>query len=109
MKNPLKLLNTNQKSGYSVDYRIKKGGLIGLTGAVTVYYYASWNGFNRASFLLMLYMFIIVGVLSSLQASDLNIHSSLNKVLIVANEEENRLKRIFTGEEYRIDGTVEKV
>lgn len=92
-----------------MDYRVKKGGLIGLAGAITVFWYASSRGFNQASFTFMLYIYVAVGILASLQASDMPSHGIMERVIIAGKEEENKLKRVFTGEEYKINGTVEKI
>jgi len=34
---------------------------------------------------------------------------SFERLLIVADEEENKLKKIATGETYKIDGTIKKI
>ncbi|WP_414837743.1 hypothetical protein ACK3SF_05745 [Candidatus Nanosalina sp. VS9-1] len=92
-----------------MDQKIKKGGLIGVIFALIAYVIALRNGFNQSTFTLFLYLYVGLGVIASLEFSDLQARGFLDRIVIVAEDEEKKLKKLFSDEEYRIDGTVEKV
>lgn len=89
--------------------KIRNGGALGVIFALTSYFLASEIGFNQSSFLIFLYMYVIVGIIASLNFSDFEGKGILDRIVIVAEEEEMKMKKIISGEEYRIKGTVEKL
>lgn len=89
---------------------MKRGAVIGALFAGIAYLWADFNGFNSSTFLPMLYLYVVLGTVSRLQIEDIGDYwNELERVMIVDREEENRLKKPATGEEYEIDGTVKKI
>lgn len=88
---------------------LKHGIITGGFFAVIAYTAASFRGFNRSSFLFMLYLYVLLGAVSRLRLKDFSDYTNRLENLIWIKEEEMKLKRIFTGEEYEIDGTVRKI
>lgn len=94
----------------SVDARVKHGGLIGVFFAGAGYIVVYRLGFTQFSLNIMLYLYIILGIIMAFDFRDfLDRTGFLERIVIVAEEEELKMKKLFTGEEYRVDGTVEKV
>jgi len=89
--------------------QIRNGGVIGVTFALISYFLASQIGFNQSSFTIFLYMYVLLGIISSLNFSDLEGKGFLDRIVIVAEEEELKMKKIISGEEYKLKGTVEKL
>lgn len=89
--------------------QIRSGGAIGVIFALISYFLASQIGFNQSSFMIFLYMYVIVGVLASLNLQDFEGKGFLDRIVIVAEEEELKMKKIISGEEYKLKGTVEKL
>lgn len=90
--------------------RVKYGAALGAGFAITAYLIADMNGFNRTSFLYMIYLYVILGAVSRLDKEDLTgTISVFERLLIVADREEKKLKKIATGETYKIDGTIKKI
>lgn len=89
---------------------VKYGAGLGAGFAILAYLIADLNGFNRSSFLYMLYLYVILGAVSKLDKDDVTGYiDGLERLLIIADREENKLKKIATGETYKIDGTIKKV
>ena len=95
---------------FVMDQRFKVGALTGAVFAGIAYLWASFNGFNSSTFIPMLYLYVVLGAVSRLQIEDIGDYwNELERIMIVDKEEESRLKKPATGEEYRIDGTVKKI
>lgn len=94
---------------FYVEKRLKYGFLIGGFFAVLAFGFAELNGFNRSTFLVFIYLYVLLGAVSRLRLEDFSEYASGLENLIWIKEEEMKLKRVFTGEEYEIDGTVKKV
>lgn len=92
----------------SMKRNVLKGAFTGVIFAFVAYFLASVNGFNESSFTLLLYLYVFLGVLASVELTDFET-DLFDKIVIVAEEEELKMKKLFTGEEYRVKGTVEKV
>lgn len=92
-----------------MNSKIKIGGLLGVLFALVAYFIALNNGFNQSTFTVFLYLYVGLGVIASLELGDLQSRGFLDRIIIVAEDEEKKLKKVFSDEEYRIDGTVEKV
>lgn len=89
---------------------MKYGAALGTVFAGIAYLIADFRGFNSSSFLPILYLYVVLGVVSRFKLEDAaGYWDRLEKIMIVANEEETKLKKVVTGEEYEIDGTVKKV
>lgn len=93
-----------------MDQRLKYGAALGTVFAGIAYLIAEFRGFNSSSFLPILYLYVVLGVVSRFDMKDAASYwSRLEDLMIVADKEENKLKKVVTGEEYEIDGTVKKV
>jgi len=70
-------------------------------------------GYNSQSFMLISYLYIILGATLGLYYEVFRKHGglkdTLDSLVIVAEEEEMKLKKLFSGEKYRLDGSVEKI
>jgi len=89
---------------------IKYGGTLGAGFAIIAYLVADLKGFNRSSFLYMIYLYIILGAVSKVNMNHLSEYlESLERLLLVTDKEENKLRKIATGEKYKIDGTIKKI
>jgi len=89
---------------------LKHGAALGAGFAILAYLIADINGFTQSSFLYMLYLYVLLGAVSKLNTNKLTEYiESFERLLIVADEEENKLKKIATGETYKIDGTIKKI
>lgn len=109
VKKPLIFWKKKGKKPY-VDKALKVGGFIGAVFAGVAYLLTSSMGFDPESLTYILYLYIALGVVASLDLQDIvSDRGFFDRVLIVAEEEEQKLKKVFSDEEYRIDGTVEKV
>ncbi len=90
--------------------RVKYGAALGAGFAITAYMIADINGFNRTSFLYMIYLYVILGAVSKLDKEDLtDSFSVFERVLIIVDRKEKKLRKIATGETYKIDGTIKKI
>lgn len=92
-----------------MNSKIKIGGLLGVLTALIAYFIAMYNGFNSSTFTLFLYLYVGLGIISSLELTDFKASGFLDRIVIVAEDEEKKLKKLFSDEEYKIDGTVEKI
>ncbi|MFB6174420.1 MAG: hypothetical protein ABEJ87_00395 [Candidatus Nanohalobium sp.] len=89
---------------------LEKGALQGLFTAGLAYLVTAFIGFNRISLNLMLYMFFIFGAFFELKNSlELGLNDLFGEVVIVAEEEEKTLKRIFRDKKYRVNGELEEI
>ena len=87
-----------------------KGSIQGLIAAGIAYIFVSYNGLNTLSLNVLLYMFIVFGAFFEFKNSlDLGIKDFMGKVLIVAEEEEKTLKRVFHDKKYRVKGELEEI
>ena len=89
---------------------MKHGGLIGAVFAGAGYLVVYRFGFTQFSLNILLYLYIMLGLIVAFDFRNfLDKTDFLERIVIVAEEEELKMKKLFTGEEYRVDGTVEKV
>ncbi len=70
-------------------------------------------GFNSTSFMSLAYLYILLSIVLALyyelHRSFGDIKSVLKNFAIVVEEDEKKLRRVFTGEKYKIKGKVEKI
>jgi len=86
-----------------------EGSVYGILAASTGYMVVHFMGFSPETVPILLYLFVISGILINLKA-ELD-HLSIpymKRLALVAEGEEMKLKRLLTGEEYKV-GRVEKV
>jgi len=89
---------------------VKRGAIVGGLFAGLAYFFTYKFGFNSTTLSIVLYLYVILGVLMAFDFQDfVKSREFLEKIVIVAEEEELKMKKVFTGEKYKIDGTVEKV
>lgn len=89
--------------------KIRNGGAIGVVFALTGYFLASRIGFNQSSFLLFIYMYVLLGIIASIDLSDFEGKGILDRIVIVSEQEELKMKKIISREEYKLKGTIEKL
>lgn len=89
---------------------LEKAAIQGLLTAGLAFIIVQVIGFNTVSLSLLLYMFILFGAFFELKNSlDIGIADLFGEVLVVAEEEEKTLKRIFKGKKYKVKGELEEV
>lgn len=97
------------KTSY-VNREVKQGAFVGALFAGIAYLWTILNGFNSSTFIPMLYLYILLGATSQVRFEHLASYwERLEQVLVIADEEENKLKKIATGEEYKVEGTIKKI
>lgn len=87
-----------------------EGSVYGVLAASTAYIVVHFMGFSPQTLPILLYFYVISGILINLKA-ELD-HLSIpymKRLVLVAEGEEMKLKRLLTGEEYKVNGQVEKV
>lgn len=89
--------------------KIRNGGAIGVVFALMSYFLASRIGFNQSSFLLFIYMYVLLGIIASIDLSDFEGKGILDRIVIVSEQEELKMKKIISREEYKLKGTIEKL
>ena len=89
---------------------LKDGLLYGVLTAATAYTTVMLMGFNHRSLAVLLYLYVISASLINLKSEIFTpLKPFLKKIVIVAEDEEIKLKRLLTGETYKIRGDVEKL
>ncbi|MFB6115698.1 MAG: hypothetical protein ABEK04_05450 [Candidatus Nanohalobium sp.] len=89
---------------------LERGAVQGLLTAGIAFLLVNQIGYNQTSLTAMLYMFIGFGAFFELKNSlDLGLRDLFGEFLIVAEEEEKTLKRVFTGKKYRVNGELEEI
>lgn len=76
-------------------------------GALTI----RFLGFTETSLVIILYMMVVLAVVQGLKhrGSSSMIPSFLERIVIVAEGEEMKIKKLLTGEKYRVEGDLEKL
>lgn len=87
-----------------MERKYKIGALTGTIFALSAYSIASITGFNRNTFLTFLYLYVALGVVSKFSFADATSHIKSLENFTWVKREEMRLKKVFTGEEYEIEG-----
>lgn len=89
---------------------LEKGLVQGIAAAGLGYLVVQFMGISKTSFSVLLYMFLIFGAFFELKNSlDLGPADLLGEVVVVAEEEEKTLKRVFRDKKYRVKGELEEV
>lgn len=93
-----------------MDSDLKRGAVIGALFAGVAYLLTYRLGFNPDTLTYLLYLYILLGAAAAFDfAGFVEDRGFLDRLVIVAEEEERKLKKVFSDEEYRVEGTVEKV
>lgn len=87
--------------------------LTGLIFAGASYGTVNVLGYNSTSFMILAYLYISLSIILTafyeLGGQFGGIKNILENFVIIVEEDEKKLKRVFTGEKYKIKGKVEKV
>jgi len=87
-----------------------EGSIYGILSASTAYMIVHYFGFNPQTLPILLYIYIITAIAINMKAEiEMLSLPFLKRIVVVAEGEEMKLKRLFTGEEYKINGDVEKL
>lgn len=93
--------------------RLVKGAATGLSFAGIASILTRFKGFNSETLIVLLYMYVLLGIIGSVNSSIARKHGGLKKlfhnIVIVVEGEEMKMKKLLTGEKYRIDGDIEKI
>jgi hypothetical protein len=89
---------------------LKDGLLYGVLTAGAAYATVMIMGFNHGSLAVLLYLYVVSSALINLKAEILTpFKPLLKKIVVVAEGEEVKMKKLLTGETYRVRGEVEKL
>ncbi|MFB6242323.1 MAG: hypothetical protein ABEJ36_06010 [Candidatus Nanosalina sp.] len=89
---------------------VKLGGFVGAVFSGLAYLITYRLGFNPSSLSYLLYLYVLLGAVVAVDYSSvLEGRDIFDRILIAGKEEENKLKKLFSDEVYKIDGTVEKL
>jgi len=92
--------------------RLQDSLLIGLATAFAVYFTVNFFGSNYYTWLLQMTAYVIVAAIIYLKTAENNAKNSLHgfsdRLLYVVDKEERKVKKLLTGEEFKIKNT-EKV
>ena len=87
-----------------------EGTAYGILTAGLAYLIVHFMGFNPRTLPLLLYIYVVSAVIINMKAEIEQLSLPyLRRLVVVAEGEEMKLKRILTGEEYRVNGDVEKL
>lgn len=87
-----------------------EGTVYGVLTAATAYLIVNFLGYNPETLTALLYLYIFSAILINMKAElePLSI-PFLKRIVVVAEGEEMKMKRLLTGEEYKVNGEVEKL
>ncbi|MFB6203981.1 MAG: hypothetical protein ABEK01_05815 [Candidatus Nanohaloarchaea archaeon] len=92
---------------------IKKGVFTGLSFAGIAFATVKFMGFSQTSFIVISYLYIIMGVVMSVSSGEGSLRSFLDRkignIVLVMEGEELKMRKILTGEKYKVKGEVEKI
>jgi hypothetical protein len=88
---------------------LRNGAIYGLVFAGLTYATVNFLGFNQTSLNVLLYLNVLMGVAINVRSESLGLESFFGQVMVAVEDEEKKVKRLFTGEEYVVNGTLEKV
>ena len=95
--------------------RIKIPALIGMTFSGIAFGIVKSFGYNSQTFLALSYLYVVLAAIIGLKyevkkmSGNDSILSSLKNIVVVSEGEKMEIKRLLTGEKYRIKGEIEKV
>lgn len=89
---------------------LEKGAVQGLLAAGAAFLVVNTIGYNPTSLSILLYMFLLFGAFFELKNStELGVSDLFGEVVVVAEEEEKTLKRVFKDKKYKVKGELEEV
>lgn len=92
--------------------KVLYGAAFGLFFASIASMVARYRGFNPETFTVFLYLYVALGALypvkKAISSGEL-LPDMMHRLVIVAEGEELRMKKLFTGEKYKVKGEIEKL
>lgn len=92
--------------------RLKIPVLFGLSAYGIAYGIVNFIGFSSSSFTAIAYLYIILGITIGLYY-ELDAHGGfrgfLDNIVVVIEGEEMKLKKLISGEKYKLKGEIEKI
>lgn len=92
--------------------KLKIPVLFGLTAYGVAYSIVNFIGFNSSSFTFLAYLYIILSLVLGAY-HEINEHGGfsevLDKIVLVTEGEELKLKKLISGEKYKLKGEIEKI
>lgn len=88
---------------------------LGLMAYGVAYFVVNSSGFNSTSFTIISYLYIVLAVIIGIRyeagslTNSSSLISTLKNIVIVIEGEEMKMKRLLTGEKYKLKGEIEKV
>lgn len=93
-----------------MKHALERGAIQGLFTAGIAFLTVNTLGYNTTSLTVLLYLFLIFGAFFELKNSlELGLSDFFGEVVVVAEEEEKTLKRIFRDKKYRVNGELEEI
>lgn len=92
--------------------KLKIPVLFGLSAYGIAYAIVNFIGFTSNSFTAIAYLYIALGLVIGLYYeldSHGGVHGFLDNLVVVIEGEEMKLKKILSGEKYRLKGEIEKI
>lgn len=87
-----------------------KGAIQGLLAAGIAFITVNLIGYNTTSLSIILYLFLVFGAMFEFKNSmNLDPTELLGEVVVVAEEEEKTLKRVFKDKKYKVKGELEEI
>jgi hypothetical protein len=83
-----------------------KGAAIGLSFASAGALLVNFAGLTQNTLLVLLYMYVALGVLLTV---DVELPSLLHRLVLVSEGEAIKMRKLVSGEKYKIKGEVEKL
>lgn len=92
--------------------KLLSGAAFGLSFAGIASLIARYNGFNSTTLAVFLYLYVALGAFLSVK--DIAIKKNilpdlLHRIVLVAEGEELEMKKLATGEKYKLKGEIEKI
>jgi hypothetical protein len=89
---------------------LKEGAIYGILLAATTYVVVQVMGYSHRSLMVVLYIQIVAAILLTARSRlAAPLKPYLDRIVVVAEGEEMKLKKLLTGEEYKVKGEVEKL
>lgn len=92
--------------------KLKIPVLLGLSFYGIAYGIVNFIGFSSSSFTALAYLYIILGLVTGLYYeldSHGGLQSFLDNIVVVIEGEEMKLKKLVSGEKYKLKGEIEKI
>lgn len=83
-----------------------KGAAVGLSFASIAALMVNFLGLTQNTLLALLYMYVVLGVVLTV---DLNAPDLLHRIVLVSEGEAIKMRKLVSGEKYKIKGEVEKL